>query len=55
MIIGRLKYSSNKQLKPFMRVFDSMAAKIDPLVKQDDKYMAQVVKILNVLFMAKQT
>ena len=32
-----------------------MALKIDPLVKQEDKYIAQVVKILNILFMTKQT
>ena len=38
-----------------MKVFDNMAIKIDPLVKQEDKYIAQVVKILNILFMAKQT
>jgi hypothetical protein len=38
-----------------MKVFDKIALKIDPLVKQEDKYIAQVVKILNILFMAKET
>lgn len=37
-----------------MKVFDNMALKIDPLVKQEDKYIAQVVKILNNLFQVKQ-
>jgi hypothetical protein len=55
MILGRLKYTSNKQSKSFIKVFDKIAEKIDPLVKQEDKYNAQVVKILNILFMAKQT
>jgi hypothetical protein len=31
-----------------------MATKIDPLVSQEDKYIAQVVKILNVLFLVKE-
>lgn len=37
-----------------MQVFDKMAIKINPLVNNEDKNMAQVVKILNVLFSIKQ-
>lgn len=37
-----------------MQLFDKMAIKINPLVNKDDKNMAQVVKILNVLFSFKE-
>jgi len=37
-----------------MKVFEKMTLNIDPLVKQEDKYIAQVVKILNVLFLIKE-
>lgn len=53
LILGRLKYESNKNLTKWMQVFDKMAIKINPLTNKDDKNMAQVVKILNVLFSYK--
>ena len=53
LILGRLKYESNKNLTKWMQVFDKMAIKINPLTNTDDKNMAQVVKILNVLFSYK--
>lgn len=34
-----------------MKTFDKMAVKIDPLSNTEDKLIAQVVKILNVLFL----
>lgn len=54
LILGRLKYESNKNLTKWMQTFDKMATKINPLVNKDDKNMAQVVKILNVLFSFKE-
>lgn len=34
-----------------MKVFDKMSTKIDPLTNKEDKFFAQVIKILNVLFL----
>lgn len=33
-----------------MKTFNKMALKIDPLTNPEDKYISQVIKILNTLF-----
>ena len=51
LTIGRLKYSDNKVLLTWMKTFDKMAVKIDPLSSKEDKIVPQIIKILNILFL----
>lgn len=51
LTLGRLTYTSNKNLAQWMKTFDKMATKIDPLTNTEDKFISQVVKILNVMFL----
>ena len=51
MTVGRIKFTDNKFLPKWMKVFDKMSVKIDPLTNKEDKLFAQVLKILNVLFL----
>ena len=53
--MGRIKYTDNKFLPKWMKTFDRMSTKIDPLTKTEDKLFAQVIKILNVLFLIDGT
>ena len=51
LTLSRLKYTSNQHFSAWLKIFDEMAVVKDPLADTEEKNMAQVVKILNVMFL----
>lgn len=55
--MSRFKYTSNQNLTKWLKTFDRMAAKLDPIGNLAEKNMQQIVKLLNVMlsFTAPET